>query len=347
VVIGGSHGKTTITAMVLHVLHQYNLLVDYMVGALLTGFDTMVNLTHQNTHIVLEGDEYLSSPIDLRPKFHHYKPHVALLSGIAWDHINVFKTFEDYVKQFSIFIESIQPNGTLVYNETDVQIRQLVAQIKRTDIALIPYTVPDYWIDINGDTHVSYADESYLLQIFGEHNLLNLDGARLICKQWGLSNTDFLTAIQSFKGASRRLERMQNNTDTQIKVFRDFAHAPSKVKATVEAVVQQFTNQITVGCLELHTYSSLNPEFLPQYKDCMKGLTHKMVFYDVEALRIKNMAIIQPQDIVRAFGDSEIQVFNEKSAMKAYLKSLPQTNAVYLMSSGNFSGIDLSRWPLV
>ena len=265
VVIGGSHGKTTITSMILHVLAYHDREVDYMVGAQLEGFETMVHLTTENEFMVLEGDEYLSSPIDRRPKFHLYKPNIALLSGIAWDHINVFPTFEGYVEQFRIFTDSLTNGGIMVYNEEDAIVKEVVESSTHT-IKKYPYNTPTYEIE-DGITAIDTPDGMMPLEIFGDHNLQNLAGAKWICQHMGIDEEDFYEAIASFKGASKRLEKIAENTQTVI--FKDFAHSPSKVKATTEAVKKQYENREVIACLELHTYSSLNAEFLGEYKGAL------------------------------------------------------------------------------
>ena len=262
VVIGGSHGKTTITSMILHVMHYHGQDVDYMVGAQLKGFDVMVKLTDENDFIVLEGDEYLSSPIDRRPKFHLYKPNIALLSGIAWDHINVFPTYDNYVEQFKIFVDSIVEGGSINYNEEDAEVKQVVEASTNT-IRKIAYKTPEYRVS-NGSTLLETSEGLLPVEIFGKHNLNNLAGAKWICQHMGIDEDDFYEAIATFAGASKRLEKIAES-DACI-IFKDFAHSPSKVEATTNAVKEQYQERLLVACLELHTYSSLNAEFLQQYK---------------------------------------------------------------------------------
>ena len=267
IVIGGSHGKTTITAMILHVLHQLKIETDYMVGSKLDGFEVMVKLTDSAKYIVLEGDEYLSSPIDRRPKFHLYQPNIALLSGIAWDHINVFPTFGIYKDQFVQFINLIEPNGSLVYYQHDAELQTMVKNA-RSDIGLLQYDLPSYYIDKESNKSILiYQEKEYPMAIFGKHNLSNLEGARNICEQIGVEPADFYQAISSFTGASNRLETIgANDTCT---IFKDFAHSPSKLKATTNAVKEQFATRELVACMELHTFSSLNSDFLEEYKGAM------------------------------------------------------------------------------
>ena len=340
VVIGGSHGKTTITSMILHVLAYHDMEVDYMVGAQLEGFETMVHLTTENEFMVLEGDEYLSSPIDRRPKFHLYKPNIALLSGIAWDHINVFPTFEGYVEQFRIFTDSLTNGGIMVYNEEDATVKEVVESSMHT-IKKYPYNTPTYEIE-DGITAIDTPDGMMPLEIFGDHNLQNLAGAKWICQHMGIDEEDFYEAIASFKGASKRLEKIAENTQTVI--FKDFAHSPSKVKATTEAVKKQYENREVIACLELHTYSSLNAEFLGEYKGALDKADKAVVFYSPHAVKIKQLDEVTTAQIGAAFGREDLMMFTNPAEFKAFLlnQNLEQT-AVVLMSSGNYGGLDFEE----
>jgi len=280
VVIGGSHGKTTITSMILHVMQYWDKPVDYMVGAQLEGFDRMVQLTSENEFIVMEGDEYLSSALDPRPKFHLYQPNIALLSGIAWDHINVFPTFESYREQFQIFLESIVPGGSITYNTEDAAVKTMVEGLD-APLRKFPYHTPSYEIS-QGQTLLETPEGPLPLQVFGRHNLSNLAGAKWICQQMGVDEADFYEAMASFKGAAKRLERLSKIRDSY--VFKDFAHSPSKVVATTRAVREQFPDHRLVVCLELHTYSSLNAGFLNEYKGSLDAADKALVFYVPESL---------------------------------------------------------------
>lgn len=337
VVIGGSHGKTTITSMILHVLHYHEKEVDYMVGAQLEGFDTMVHLTEENDFMVLEGDEYLSSPLDLRPKFHLYQPNIALLSGIAWDHINVFKTFEDYVNQFRIFIDQITPGGILIYNEEDAVVKQL-AEETTNPIRKIPYATPNYTVS-QGETLMDTPEGALPLEIFGAHNMNNLAGAKWVCQNMGIDEDDFYEAIATFRGASKRLQKL-GETDTSVS-FKDFAHSPSKVKATTTAVKNQYPNRKLIACLELHTYSSLNAEFITQYNGALVAADEAVVFYSPKALEIKKMNPISEADIKNAFQKSDLKVFTNPSDFHNFIfeKEYNHTSLL-LMSSGNYGGLD-------
>jgi len=338
VVIGGSHGKTTITSMILHVVHYLDKEVDYMVGAQLDGFDNMVHLTDSNEFIILEGDEYLSSPIDTRPKFHLYKPNIALLSGIAWDHINVFPTIEDYENQFKIFVNSMVNGGILVYNEEDEKINKIVAEAT-SSIKKYGYRTPNYHVE-NGITYLDTPNGKLPLEIFGKHNMQNLAGAKWICQHIGIDEDEFYEAIGSFKGASKRLEKIADKKSTI--VFKDFAHSPSKVVATINAVKEQFKDKKVLACLELHTYSSLNETFLKEYKNTLNAADEATVFYSPKAIEIKKLTKVSKQQIKEAFGIEQLMVFTEPADFKEYLydKNLKNT-VVLLMSSGNYGGLDL------
>lgn len=340
VVIAGSHGKTTITSMILHVLNFHQKDVDYMVGAQLEGFDCMVKLTKDNDFMVLEGDEYLSSPIDLRSKFLLYQPNIALMSGIAWDHINVFKTFDDYIEQFRRFVASITPGGILVYNEEDPEVVKVVENAENY-FRKIPYKTPEYELN-NGKVYLKTEMGDIPLSVFGAHNLLNLEGARNICHHLGIMDEDFYDAIMSFKGASKRLEKIERSDNGTL--YKDFAHAPSKVKAVVKAFCEQFKNEKKYGFLELHTYSSLNPVFLEQYDHAMDGLDEAIVFYSEDALKIKRMDPISPDLIKEKFKNPNLKVFTNAEELHAYWELLDKTQGVYMMmSSGNFGGLNLTK----
>ena len=340
VVIGGSHGKTSITSMILHVLHYHEKKVDYMVGAQLEGFDTMVHLTEKNEFMVLEGDEYLSSPIDRRPKFHLYKPNIALLSGIAWDHINVFPTYENYVEQFKIFVNSVTNGGAMVYNEEDTEVKRVVEE-STNHIKRYPYRTPEYTIE-NGTTFLDTSDGKLPLEIFGKHNLQNLAGAKWICQHMGIDEDDFYEAIASFKGASKRLEKIAENNSAVI--FKDFAHSPSKVEATTKAVKEQYSERTVLACLELHTYSSLNAEFLKEYKGALDSADKAVVFYSPHAVEIKKLEEVSAEQIAQAFEHDDLIIYTDPTAFKEFLFSQNLENtALLLMSSGNYGGLDFEE----
>ena len=340
VVIGGSHGKTTITSMILHVLNYHDKKVDYMVGAQLDGFETMVHLTEENEFIVLEGDEYLSSPIDRRPKFHLYKPNIALLSGIAWDHINVFPTFENYKEQFSIFTDSLVNGGIMVYNEEDLAVKDVV-ETSTNHIKKYEYSTPNHFIE-NGTTFLETSEGDLPLEIFGNHNLQNLAGAKWICQHMGIDEDDFYEAIISFKGASKRLEKIAENNSTV--VFKDFAHSPSKVSATTAAVKNQYSERTVLACLELHTYSSLNAEFLAEYKGALNKADKAVVFYSPHAVKIKQLDEVSEQQIANAFERDDLNIYTNPQEFKEFLFSQNLANtALLLMSSGNYGGLDFEE----
>ena len=340
VVIGGSHGKTTITSMILHVMHFHGINVDYMVGAQLEGFDTMVHLTEENDFIVLEGDEYLSSPIDRRPKFHLYQPNIALISGIAWDHINVFPTYDFYVEQFQIFISKITNGGILVYNEDDSEVKR-VAESATNPIRKLQYSTPKYKVE-NGKTLLATPEGDMPIEVFGAHNLNNLAGAKWICQNMGVDEADFYEAIATFKGASKRLEKI---AESKTKVaYKDFAHSPSKVAATTKAVKEQYPNRNVVACLELHTYSSLNAEFLKEYQGALEYADVAVVFYSPDAVKIKQLDEVTYDQIAKAFNREDLIIYTNPKDFKDYLFNINfENSALLLMSSGNYGGLNFDE----
>ncbi|MBA3682889.1 MAG: peptidoglycan synthetase [Bacteroidetes bacterium] len=340
IVIGGSHGKTTITAMILHVMHYHKIETDFLVGAQLAGFDTMVNLTNSSKYAVIEGDEYLASPIDRRPKFHLYKPNIAILSGIAWDHINVFPTFENYVEQFTKFIDLIEPKGTLIYCSEDKVLDTCCKNAENNGITKTPYSVPENEIK-DGTSYLLANDKKIPLQIFGNHNLMNLNGARMVCNTIGLSDEQFYEAIQSFKGAAKRLELVYK--ESNFNFYKDFAHSPSKLKATTDAVKKQFTSRYIIACMELHTFSSLNEEFLNEYKGSMDLADEAIVYFNPHTIAHKKLKEITEEQVHKAFNRKDLKVFTKSTDVIAYLKAKEWNNKVLLMmSSGNFDGVDFA-----
>jgi UDP-N-acetylmuramate: L-alanyl-gamma-D-glutamyl-meso-diaminopimelate ligase len=338
VVIGGSHGKTTITAMILHVLDYWDITTDFMVGAQLEGFDIMTQLTDDHDFVVLEGDEYLSSAIDRRPKFLLYKPNIALISGIAWDHVNVFPTEEDYIEQFRLFIDSITAGGILIYNQDDEILEELVLK-SQNQIRKIPYKTHPFKIN-DGQTALDSDEGPIPLQIFGNHNMSNLSGALLVCSQMGVEPVMFYEAIPSFTGAAKRLELFSDRSGKRI--YRDFAHAPSKVQATTQAVREQFPNDLFLACLELHTFSSLDASFIQTYANCLAQSDIAVVFIDDEARKAKGKDPLDEQTIRSAFAHQSLYVFYENESLFSWLR---QQSAwiVLMMSSGHFGGLDLQR----
>lgn len=344
IVIGGSHGKTTITSMILHAMNVLNKSVDYMVGAQLEGYDCMVKLTAENEWIILEGDEYLSSPIDRRPKFHLYRPHIALISGIAWDHINVFPTFDNYVEQFEIFCDQIEPGGTLIYNENDKEVKGVAERkvIASSDVKrkAVPYAIPSYKVTEKG-TLLIYEGKEYTLQIFGAHNLQNLMGAMRVCNEIGIGSDKFFKAMYSFTGAGKRLEKVMEKSSFTL--FKDFAHSPSKLKATTSAVKEQFQHRKVIACMELHTFSSLKKEFLPHYKDAMNKADEAIVYFNHAVVAHKKLAPITTDEVKEAFGGN-VHVYTDTHKLLDYLRSKKWSDSVLLMmSSGNFDGIDYAE----
>lgn len=339
IIIGGSHGKTTTTSMIMHVLKSCGIEFDYMVGALLEGFDTMVHLSHSSRIAVFEGDEYLSSPIDLRPKFHHYRPDIAVLTGIAWDHMNVFPTFDNYVEQFARFIETIQDNGTLIYFKEDENIRAIIHRAHHS-VKAIPYEAYPH-VNQNGQTHLKNEQET-VLKIFGLHNMQNLSAAYWVCREIGIQESDFFNAMMSYKGAAKRLQIIAKTA--QAIAYLDFAHSPSKLKATIQAVKEQYPGKKLIACMELHTFSSLNAAFLPQYRNCMALADTAIVFFNPEVVAHKKLPEIKPADVKNGFASDRIHVYTDNQQLINFLKQVNYHNSILLfMTSGNFSGIDLKQ----
>lgn len=338
VVIGGSHGKTTITSMVMHVLKSIGRDFDYLVGAKLNDFEHMVKLTKDAPLIVIEGDEYLASPIDQRPKFHLYKPHIALISGVAWDHVNAFPTFENYVNQFRLFIKSIEPKGTLVYNKEDKKLQELVLE-DRSKINKHGYRTPEYTIN-KGITYMHTHIGEVPLQVFGRHNLSNIAAAFTVCEWLGVERDDFFAAIRQFKGATRRLEYVASDNDSV--VYQDFAHTPTKLRASIHALKEQFPNKALVAIIELHTYSSLNEAYLNEYLDTMREAEYPAVFINQEALKQRNAEAISEATLKEAFNQPNLVYLDGIERMKQYLEDMvPTGKNLLFMSSGNYGDINL------
>ena len=341
IVIAGSHGKTTITSMIIHVLKYHGVDIDFMVGAPQININETLEISEKNNFFLIEGDEYLSSPIDSKPKFLWYKPEIALISGIAWDHVNVYPLFDEYIEQFNSFISSIRPGGVLIFNEEDKLLEELVEKNSNL-IKKIPYRISNFFID-KGITYLETSEGKIPLSIFGSHNLSNLSGAMWISQMMGVNSSDFYEAIPTFRGASKRLECLAKGETSLL--FNDFAHAPSKVKATVDAVYKQFFDFEITFCLELHTFSSLDLEFLNQYADTLKKTSNSIIFYDPVVLKNKNRRPISEDYIKKAFKHSALKLFTDKNALMNYLIDKNYVKHVLVfMSSGNFGGID---WEII
>ncbi len=341
IVVGGSHGKTTTTAMIMHALKKTNFPFDYLVGARLEGFAQSVNITDAPV-IICEGDEYPASAIEKKPKFHFLFPHIAILTGIAWDHINVFPTFQNYLEQFKIFITKIESGGKLIYNKEDQVLNNLIRETRRADIDYLSYSLPQHFIS-NGETTVLIEGAESQLKVFGNHNLLNLQAAWLVCKQLKISSAQFVEAISTFTGAAKRLELVAKNDQTTI--YRDFAHAPSKVKATIEAVKKQLPDRKLIALLELHTFSSLNEKFMQEYSGVMDSADEAAVFYSQHALELKRMPELKKDIVQQGFQKKNLQVITQKKELENWLKNLEIENAaILLMSSGNYDGIDIDAF---
>lgn len=339
IVIAGSHGKTTITSMVMHVLKYNGLSFDYMVGSRLAGFDNMVAIDSDNQIAVFEGDEYLSSCLDPTPKFHLYRPQLALISGIAWDHINVFPTFGKYVEQFSVFIDKMPEGGSLVWCESDPVLASVVA-LSNDSIRKYPYKTHKYVSEESG-TSLVIGNEHIPVNVFGSHNMENISGAKLICMQAGVSEEGFYRAIAEFRGPARRLETLASNDNTII--FNDFAHSPSKVFATVKAVKEQYLNRTVVALLELHTFSSLTKDFLEHYKGTMDAADEAVVFYNPATIEHKKLEMISPDEVKAAFARGDLRVVTNRKEIESFLQPGARWEGacLLLMSSGNFAGLDL------
>ena len=327
IVVAGSHGKTTTTAMILHVLRQLGIETDYMVGAQIEGFGRMVRLSDTARYAVFEGDEYLTSPLDLRSKFLWYHPHVAVITGIAWDHINVFPTFPQYVETFRKFADSIEPDGRLIYFGGDANLCD-IASHARADIARVPYK--EY-------------DGNVQMGVFGRHNMQNLQAACLACEAIGVAADDFYKAAASFTGAANRLEKIAETAGSV--AYRDFAHSPSKLKATVQAVREHHPDKQLVACMELHTFSSLMADFLPQYKGCMAEADKAFVYFNPHVIEHKRLTPITADEVRQAFGTENVEVFTDSGDLQKRLRGLNYRNSVLLlMSSGTFDGIDARQF---
>jgi len=340
IVVAGSHGKTTTTAMIMHVLRFLGVKFDYMVGSQIDGFETMVGLSDEAQIAVFEGDEYLTSPLDKRPKFHLYMPDIAILNGIAWDHMNVFPTFENYIEQFRIFVEKISEGGSLIYFDGDSEVKK-IALASGKNIRKIPYKVHGYFQNKTGFFAATH-NRVIPVKIFGEHNMQNLSAAREACLAAGVSEDDFYEAIKSFEGTSRRLQKLNENENGL--VYLDFAHSPSKVKATVDAIVSRYPKREIIACLELHTYSSLSKDFLPLYNGTLANASTAFVYFNPHAIQLKKLKSLSKEDVSKAFGGENIRVYDNSEEMFSFIKAQNYACPVYLfMSSGDFDGFDINR----
>lgn len=337
IVIGGSHGKTSTTAMILFVLKYFNIDFDYLVGSIIDGFDTMVGISKTSKVAVFEGDEYLNSALDPRPKFHFYHTEVGIITGIAWDHINVFPTYENYVEQFEIFIKGLPKEGALIYCADDAEVKR-VSENTPCAARLIPYSTPENEVK-DGITYIKVKGEWLPLKFFGKHNMQNMMAAKYACMEAGISEAQFYEAIQQFKGTAKRLETIKE-TPTSI-IYRDFAHAPSKLKATVNAVKNLYPERKLIAAYELHTYSSLNKDFLPHYHNSMQEADVKAVLFSKHALEMKKMPMLDVAEVAHHFGEG-VQVFTDKNELHKYIKEHYTGNEnLLLMSSGTFDGMPL------
>lgn len=338
IVVAGSHGKTTTTAMIMHVFKTLGVKFDFMVGSSITGYETMVNLSDDSLVAVLEGDEYLTSPIDKRPKFHLYMPDIAVLNGIAWDHMNVFPTFENYVEQFRIFVDKIEPGGTLIYYVDDAEVKK-IADAAREDIKKIPYRIHGHFRNKTG-FYAATCSRTVPMKVFGEHNMQNLSSAREVCIAASISEDDFYRTIQSFEGTSGRLQILKENEKGIF--FYDFAHSPSKVRATVEAVAARYPGREIIACFELHTYSSLNKNFIPFYKGTLEKATDAYIYFNPHQFELKKLPSLSKDFVKEAFSGENLVVYDDSATMLSDIKSRSYSSPIYLfMSSGDFNGCDM------
>lgn len=337
IVIGGSHGKTSTTAMIMFALKFNGITFDYLVGSMIEGFETMVGLNEQTQLAVFEGDEYLTSPLDLRPKFHVYQADIGIITGIAWDHINVFPTYENYVEQFGIFISALPAGGALIYCADDPEVKR-VAEHTPCKARLIPYHTPQNHVT-DGIAFVEWNGKTIPLKVFGKHNLQNMMAAFYACMEAGLSAEQFFESMRNFKGTAKRLELLKETPDSVI--YRDFAHAPSKLKATINAAKELFPQRKLIAVYELHTFSSLNKNFLPQYANSMQEAEVKAVLFSKHALAMKKMPMLQEEEVALAFGEG-VKVFSDKSVLHDFLKKqYTGKENMLMMSSGTFDGMPM------
>ncbi len=330
IVVGGSHGKTTTTSMILYVLNRLGIEADYMVGAQIEGFERMVRLSDTAKYAVFEGDEYLTSPLDLRSKFLWYHPHYAILTGIAWDHINVFPTFPEYVDTFRKFVNTIE--DTFIYYEGDENLRMLAKELVESRKSKVKSIVP--YREYTGDVK---------MQVFGKHNMQNLQAAMLACHCIGVKPEDFYREISSFTGASNRLEKICE-TNSSV-AYKDFAHSPSKLKATINAVRERYADKELIAAMELHTFSSLMADFLPQYKGCMAEADKALVYFNPKVIEHKRLKPITAEEVREAFGTDNVEVFTDSEALQARLREFCYDNtALLMMSSGTFDGVNINQF---
>jgi UDP-N-acetylmuramate: L-alanyl-gamma-D-glutamyl-meso-diaminopimelate ligase len=347
-VVAGSHGKTTVTSMILHALRGANIHTDLMVGAQLDGFDRMVDLNDGHDWAVIEGDEYLSSPLDRRPKFLWYGPHVTVVTGIAWDHVNVFPTEEVYVEQFRLYLQTVQPGGTVVHCTEDALLNRVVEEVQstRSDVTWVPYATPPHRPTESGSVVTLESGKALQVALLGAHNMQNLAAARACCVAMGMTESEFDRGIVDFTGAARRLEIAHEDAANRFVAFRDFAHAPSKLRATQASVVGQYPNRQVTAVFELHTFSSLNKSFIPQYRDAMNAVDHAVVYFDPAVVEHKRLPELDAAFVRDAFGRSTLEVITSPEELEARLDQVPRMDHVLLMmSSGRFGGASFSPTP--
>lgn len=344
IVITGSHGKTTVTSMIMHVLSGLNYEFDYLVGAQVEGFEESIKISDSAPFIILEGDEYFSSPTNKIPKFKAYEPHVVVINGIAWDHVNLYPTEEAYQNAFRDLVKDLPKAAMVLYNTADKQVKKLVEEnYREDDMLLYPYKAFSYKKLLDSSYEVKINKNSGKIQVFGKHNIENLAAAWEVCQLLSIREDEFLAQISTFKGAANRLEKIYEAED--VTIFKDFAHSPSKVRATVDAVIEKYGKKNLVVYLELHTFSSLNKEFLKQYKKALKAIKNKVVFVNESTLKLKKMLPITREEIIKAFDDKDIVFLKSREDLKNSLAKMRNNRkkTVLLMSSGNFANLDYKK----
>lgn len=340
IVIGGSHGKTTIVSMIIHVLREFGKEFDYVCGSKVAGFDQMVQLTDAPL-IIIEGDEYPSSKEDTKAKFLNYHHHIGIISGIAWDHVNAYPTFDEYVQVFEAFADQTPKAGTLILNEED-DLVTMIGKKERSDVTVIDYKVHPYVVK-DDNFHLIYEKKHIPVQVIGRHNMQNIEAARLVCKHLGVPAEVFYDSITRFKGATKRMEPILQQDS--IRTFSDFAHSPSKVGATVNALKETYPNERLTAVLELHTFSSLRTEFLPEYRNKLEGADMAAIFISKEKVSLSASGPGFRDEIISAFGYHDLKVFEDKDQLEEWLLNLvPQSGNYLFMSSGNFDGLDIRKF---
>lgn len=342
VVIAGSHGKTTTTSMVMHVLKHNGISFDWVVGGIVPGFDTMVSLDDNHKIIIIEWDEYPDGKINMTAKMLLYKHNIGILNGIAWDHITTYPTFDSYLLPFQTFVDQTPTDGFLGYYQDDQEVTNIMEHTD-TQAQTVWYTVHPHIIR-DGITYLQTPQWEVKLSIFWAHNCINISAAKLVCNQLDLSDEQFYAAIWSFTGAGNRLQLIHQDDAKHLTILRDFAHSPSKLTATINAVKTQYPDRTIIGLFELHTFASLSASFLPEYKWSFDAADIACVYYDDHTFQIKRMTPLTKEVVINGFGRSDLVVQDSANDLQAWYDNLDLTNSVVvLMSSGNFGGVEFVR----